>query len=115
MPHSGGGGSHSGGSSCGHSSGDGSHSSSSSYRSSSAQFTGSSTYIVYNNTHGPKIIYSNNPHYREGMSKGDYVGTMIAGCLFMIPGIIALIVALATFFVSFFYWLYKNKAAGICK
>ena len=109
MPHSGGGGSHSGGSSGGHSSGGGSHSGGSSYRSSSTPFTGSSTYIVYNNAHGPRIIYSDNPHYREGMNKYDYIGTMIAGCLFMIPGIIALIVALATLFSAFSIGYTKTK------
>ena len=95
MPHSGGGGSHSGGShSSSHSSGGGSHSNGPSYRESSTPFAGSRTYIVYNNTSSPRVVYSNNPDYQEGVSKDAYYGTAILCSFFIIPEVIVVLIAI---------------------
>lgn len=110
MPHSGGGGSHSGGShSSSHSSGGGSHSSGPSYRKSNTPFTGSRTYIVYNNTSSPRIVYSDNPNYKEGVSKGAYYVTAIFSSLFIIPGAIAVLIAIGIFLSSFSIGYKKTK------
>ena len=109
MPHSGGGGSHSGGShSSSHSSG-GSHSRGSSYRASSTPFAGSRTYIVYNNSSSPRVVYSNNPDYKEGVSKSAYYGTAIFCSFFIIPGLIAVLIAIGLFFSSFSIGYKKTK------
>lgn len=110
MPHSGGGGSHSGGShSSSHSSGGGSHSRGPSYRASSTPFAGSRTYIVYNNTSSPRVVYSNNPNYQEGVSKNAYYGTAIFCSFFIIPGIIAVLIAIGTFLSAFSFGYKKTK------
>lgn len=92
MPHSGGGGSHSGGShSSSHSGGGGSHSgggSGRSYRHSDTPFTGSHPFVVYSRTRRPRIVYSDNPHYSEEMTKGQCIICVIFGLWFAIPGLV---------------------------
>lgn len=98
MPHSGGGGSHSGGShSSSHSGGGGSHSgggSGRSYHESSAPFSGSHPFVVYSRTRAPRLIYSDNPHYTEGTTATQYAIIVMFGLFFLIPGLITIIIGI---------------------
>ena len=115
MPHSGGGGSHSGGShSSSHSGGGGSHSggSGSSYRHSDTPFTGSHPFVVYSRTRRPRIVYSDNPHYSEEMTKGQYIICVIFGLSFAIPGLAFFLIGLCMFFSSFSIGYQKTNIPG---
>lgn len=83
MPHSGGGGSHSGGSHGGSHSSSHSGGSGSSSRTSSKPFKGCRTFVVYNKRKQPKMVYSNTDYNRE-----ISLGELIFSCIF--TGIFAL-------------------------
>ena len=116
MPHSGGGGSHSGGShSSSHSGGGGSHSGGGrgrSYRHSDTPFTGSHPFVVYSRTRRPRIVYSDNPHYSEEMTKGQYIISTIFGLWFTIPGLVFFLIGLCMFFSSFSIGYQKTNIPG---
>ena len=116
MPHSGGGGSHSGGShSSSHSGGGGSHSgggSGRSYRHSDTPFTGSHPFVVYSRTRRPRIVYSDNPHYSEEMTKGQCIICVIFGLWFAIPGLVFFLIGLCMFFSSFSIGYQKTNIPG---
>lgn len=114
MPHSGGGGSHSGGShSSSHSGGGGSHSGGgsggSAYHHSDSPFTGGHPFVVYSRTRKPRIVYSDDPHYSEEMTKGQYAVGVIFGSCFAIPGLVFLLIGLCMFFSSFSIGYQKTK------
>ena len=96
MPHSGGGGSHGGGS---HHSSHSSHSGhsgsggSSGPRVSGKPFAGSHAYVIYNKTGASRLLYSSSSNYCAKFSKTAFVGEILFSLVFVIPGVIAMIIA----------------------
>ena len=103
MPHSGGGGSHSGGSSHSHSGGSsgGSGGSAKSYRHSSTPFTGGRAFVIYNRKNEPKVVYTDEPNYHEETTKAQYICAVIGAIIAGIPGIVIMLLGLVTIFSAF--------------
>lgn len=112
MPHSGGGGSHSGGS---HSSGRVSHSSGPggggrSYRHSSRPFSGSRAYVIYNRAGQSRAVYTDQPNYHEEMTKESYIMSLMFGVCFLVPGAIAILTGLGMMISSVPFGYRKTTA-----
>lgn len=109
MPHSGGGGSHSGGGGGSHSSGGGgSHSGGRTYNTSKTPFKGSKPYVVYGSNGRHKVIYTDAPHYREEFTKGQLIFSIMFSIPFIVPGFTVLIWALYSLLSSITFGLYKT-------
>lgn len=113
MPHSGGGGSHGGGShhSSHSSSSGGRHGSSvnSGPRISGKPFKGSHTYVIYDKTGESRLLYSSSSNYNASFSKATFWTQLIFSLVFVIPGVIALIVALGSFAGSVSFGMTKTS------
>lgn len=113
MPHSGGGGSHGGGSHhSSHRSSGGSHRSSSGGSSgpkiSKKPFKGSHTYVIYDKVGNSRLLYSSSANYNARFSKAEFWSQLIFSLFFVVPGIIALIIAIVLSFKSISFGMNKT-------
>lgn len=109
MPHSGGGGSHSGGSHSSGSHGGSGGSSASKTRVSSTPFHGCHTYVVYGKNGSSRLVYSDSSSYKEEMTKGQMIGSIIFGSIFMIPGVVELIILIGILISGIHFGVHATK------